>query len=264
MLLVSYLLPVSNMTQAIIDATLLIVVVFPVMYFCLIRPLQAHLREHDRLERMIFEIEDKEQRRIGQRLHENLGQILTGIAFQIKVLERRLEGNSPADAVYAAEIAAHMNMASNEARLIAKELLSIGSEEESLILSLKDLVYITENMSGITCIFKHDNNVPIYNKAAIIHLYRIAQEAVANAVKHGKPELIEVELIRNDDRVELKIKDNGTGFREVPDPNTGAGMQVMSYRANAIGAAIDVRSGSSEGTLVSCVLVDKKSDCDDA
>jgi signal transduction histidine kinase len=243
--------------KAIIDASLSLLFIFPVLYFFLLRPMRFHITEQDRLGKLIFEIEEHEQRRIGKRLHENLNQILTGAAFQLKVLEKKLEKGSPEDAQYAAEISSHINNASNEARLLAKDLRSTGADEESLLFALGDLASVTSKVYNIPCLLTHDKDIQIANKPAITHLYRIARQAVDNAVLHGNPGKIELSLSIKNSNIELKIQDDGSGFDKTSRQENGMGIQMMNYRAITIGASLLIRS-DTKGTRVMCILSNKK------
>jgi signal transduction histidine kinase len=215
------------------------------------------ITERKRLEKGLLEIEEREQRRIGQDLHDDLGQLLTGIAFKSRVLQRKLEKNQLVSADNVAEITLLVNQAKDQARLLSRGLLSLETEEESLMTALKDLVQNTERIYGISCVFKCERVVPIYNKAAVTHLYRIAQEAVTNAVKHGKPARIDISLSRNKDKVELTIKDDGTGNPSQKAETDGMGLHIMNYRANMIGGSLDRQSGTNTGTQVKCSFSDK-------
>ena len=215
------------------------------------------ITERKRLEKALLEIEEREQRRIGQDLHDDLGQLLTGIAFKSQVLQRKLEKNLPVSADNVAEITLLVNQAKDQARLLSRGLLSLETEEESLMSALKDLAQNTERIYGISCNFSCNGVVPIFNKAAVTHLYRIAQEAVINAVKHGKPARIDISLSRKKDKVELTIKDDGTGDPPQPAGTDGMGLHIMNYRANMIGGSLDRQSGTNTGTQVKCSFSDK-------
>jgi PAS domain S-box-containing protein len=215
------------------------------------------ITERKRLEKGLLEIEEREQRRIGQDLHDDLGQLLTGIAFKSRGLQRKLEKNLPVSAGNIEEITLLVNQAKDQARLLSRGLLSLETEEESLVSALKDLAQNTERIYEISCNFSCSGVVPIYNKAAVTHLYRIAQEAVTNAVKHGKPALIDISLSRLEDKVELTIKDDGTGKPSQPAGTDGMGLQIMNYRANMIGGSLDIQSGTNKGTQVKCYFSDK-------
>ena len=215
------------------------------------------ITERKRLEEALLEIEEREQRRIGQDLHDDLGQLLTGIAFKSQVLQRKLEKKLTVSTDNIAEITELVNQAKDQARLLSRGLLSLETEEESLMYALKDLTLNTERIYGISCSFICNSIVPIYSKPAVTHLYRIAQEAVTNAVKHGRPSHIDISLSRADDKVELTIKDNGTGKPGILNGSNGMGLQIMHYRSNMIGALLDVRSDTDSGTEIKCSFSDK-------
>jgi PAS domain S-box-containing protein len=215
------------------------------------------ITERKRLEEALLEIEEREQRRIGQDLHDDLGQLLTGIAFKSQVLQRKLEKKLTVSPDNIAEITDLVNQAKDQARLLSRGLLSLETEEESLMYALKDLTLNTERIYGISCRFICNSIVPIYSKPAVTHLYRISQEAVTNAVKHGRPSHIDISLSRSNDKVELTIKDDGAGNPKILNGSSGMGLQIMQYRSNMIGALLDVRSDTDSGTEIKCSFSDK-------
>jgi PAS domain S-box-containing protein len=179
------------------------------------------ITESKQLEKMVLEIEEQERERIGRDLHDDLGQICTGIAFKCLELEGKLTAKSSPEAANAAEIAKLIDNAKNRLRLIAQGFLPVETNKDGLMAALEELAYKTESMFGISCAFKCDKPVPVYNKAAIINLYRIAQEAVTNAVRHSKAGHIEIALNKDDDKIMLIIKDNGTGMPEISGQQSG-------------------------------------------
>ncbi len=215
------------------------------------------ITDRKRLEKALLEIEEREQRRIGQDIHDDLGQLLTGIAFKTQVLEHKIEKNQHIDSRDVAEITALINQAKDQARLLSRGLLSLEAEEDSLMVALKDLAANTRRIFNVTCGFKCEDVVSIYNKTAVTHLYRIAQEAVTNAVRHGNPSHIDICLSRKGDEVELKIRDDGRGIPEPSGQTEGMGLQIMKYRASMIGASFDIRSEPGRGTTAVCVFTDK-------
>jgi len=125
--------------------------------------------------------------------------------------------------------------------------------------ALNNLAVDAEKTYGISCNLECDNHIPIYDKVAIAHLYRIAQEAITNAVKHGNSNRISIRLSKENDEISLVIKDNGTGISKTID-NGGLGLQIMNYRANLIGAKLQIEQDINGGTLVSCNFNDRAND----
>ncbi len=145
------------------------------------------ITESKRLEKAILEISAREQRRIGQDLHDGLGQHLTGIAFMSKVLEQKLADQSPREAADAAKIVKLVNEAIHKARELSRGLLPVVSDAGGLMSALEQLAAEVEDLFGISCRFECDQPVLIHDNDAAMHLYHIAQEAVNNAIKHGAP-----------------------------------------------------------------------------
>ena len=213
--------------------------------------------DHKKLERSLIEIEERERHRIGQDLHDGLGQLLTGIAFQVRGLGRKLERSSFMDSEDAAEISVLVDEAKLQVSRISKGLYPVDMDQEGLMTALDELAASTKKMFGIPCVFTCDKPVFISNKAAVIQLYRIAQEAVTNAVKHGKPNQIEIYLSGTYNKVTMVIKDDGIGIKNITERmNTGLGLKIMSYRANLINASLNIGPNLKGGTVITCDFSD--------
>ena len=213
------------------------------------------ITERKRLEKEILEISEREQRRIGQDLHDDLGQNLTGIAFLSKVLEQKLAARSLADeAETAAQIATLINQAIGQTRDLARGLVPVELEENGLMSALQTLASNVENQSGISCLFKCDTSVLIHDNTTATHLYRIAQEAVHNAVKHGQAKQIVINLADINSEIMLMVKDDGVGFPESLENKKGMGVRMMHYRARLIGGSLEIRRSIDDETLVVCSI----------
>jgi PAS domain S-box-containing protein len=211
--------------------------------------------EHNQLEKSLIDIEERERRRIGQDLHDGLGQLLTGIAFQVRGLGRKLEKSSFADSEDAAEISVLVDEAKKQVSRISKGLYPVEMDKEGLMTALEELALSTRKMFGIPCVFICEEPVFIPDKTAVIQLYRIAQEAVTNAVKHGKPRQIEISLSGTYNKITMTVKDDGVGIPDIPERmNSGIGLKIMSYRANLINASLDIRRDTKGGTLITCIF----------
>jgi len=140
--------------------------------------------------------------------------------------------------------------------------LSIGlspifdMDEYSLVTAIVDLASNSEKLFGIPCIIKCSNNiVSLHDNAALIHLYRIAQEAITNAARHSRTGQIELSFIKENNEITMTIKDEGKGFA-LQDQGNGMGLEIMRYRASMINASINVWSELNKGTIVTCVFPD--------
>jgi signal transduction histidine kinase len=248
----------STFQTALLDASLLLFIMFPILYFILLKPLRKYLNEYKQLEKMIFSIEEREQRLIGQNLHDSLGQTLTGIAFKTKSIENRLEKNVQISSDELSQITSLVNQSITETKNLAKQLLSLGTEDESLVMALNKLTSDTEKYYGVSCSFQGDEDFRLFDKTTVTHLYRIAQESVTNAIKHGKPNNIIISLTKENDKVLLIIRDDGKGMDLVSGSTQGLGLQIINYRALDIGAEIDIKSELNKGTSIICTFIDRQ------
>jgi PAS domain S-box-containing protein len=207
-------------------------------------------RKH--LERQLLEISDREQRRIGQDLHDDLCQQLTGIEFMSQSLEQNLAGKSLPEAAAAAEITKLVRGAISDTRDLARGLSPVMLEADELTPALQQLADNTSKLFNVSCRLCRDASVLIEDNAMAVHLYRIAQEAVSNAIKHGRAGQIDITLAAADERVTLAIQDNGKGLGHRNGRHTGMGLQIMQYRAGMIGGHFTVDSQPGHGTRVAC------------
>lgn len=209
---------------------------------------EAHIRV---LEHQIMDISEQERERIGHELHDGLGQQLTGIAFMSKALAQKLAHQSPSDANDVEQIVAMINRAISDTRQLARGLQPVEVEENGLMSALEALAANIEKLFHIRCEFRCDTPVLIRDNTVANHLYRIVQEAVNNAVKHGKARHIAVKLCATLGKMQLSINDDGLGFSPgTTDKGAGMGLQIMRYRANMIGAVLEIESAAGHGTKI--------------
>jgi len=212
------------------------------------------ITERKRLEQEVLQISEMEQRRIGQDLHDGVCQHLAGIEMKCQVLEENLEAKAKSQAAQAGQIAAHVREAITQTRSLARGLSPVVLEAEGLMSALRGLAEDTSGLFSVQCRFVNDAPVLLDNFPAATHLYRIAQEAVTNAIKHGKASSIEINLSAADDKIVLLIRDNGTGFVQPPGAGKGMGLRIMQYRAGMIGATVLFQRQQSGGAIVLCFL----------
>jgi len=210
------------------------------------------ISERKRLEKTVLEISEREQRRIGQDLHDGLGQHLTGIAFMAKVQEQRLAEKQIPEAADAAKIVQLVNDAILKTRELARGLLPVVSDAHGLMSALQLYASEIENLFGIACRFQCEEPVLIHNTVKATHLYHIAQEAVNNALKHGHAKNILIRLFSGEHEGTLIIKDDGVGIERPPAPHAGVGLHIMNYRTGMIGGNLEVRREQPQGTVVTC------------
>jgi signal transduction histidine kinase len=216
--------------------------------------LAREVAERERLEREMLEISEREQRRIGQDLHDGLCQLLTGTALTGHAHARSLatQGNV-AEAEKARKIVNFIEEAISLARSIAKGLDPIELQSGGLMQALEDFTFTTSELCGIQCQFGCHVPVLIHSPNTAVHLYRIAQEAVGNAVKHGRATAIDVLLEETDVGVQLSVIDNGEGLPEPFPRNGGMGLRTMTVRAKLAGGHFAIRR-LERGAEVTCVV----------
>jgi signal transduction histidine kinase len=217
--------------------------------------LTEEMTKRRRLEKELLEAGEREQRRIGHDLHDSLCQHLTGTALAGQVLEKKLADKSLSEASAASHVVELVEEAIDLTRSIARglhpmEMQAVGIEDH-----FNDLVGNISERFRISCKFECPQLVPLNNPDIITHLYRITQEAVSNAIRHGKARRVNVCLDAADEEIVLTVTDDGTGFQENISPrHDGMGLHIMAYRASMIGATFNIERLPTQGTRVTCVL----------
>ena len=219
--------------------------------------LTEEMAERERLERELLEISEREQRRIGHDLHDSLGQHLTGAALAVQVLEEKLATRGLPEAADANKAVVLVEEGIALSRKLAKGLHPIEMEAEGLMQALEELAATSGALFKTSCRFECDSPVLIHDAATSGHLYRIAQEAISNAVKHGKAKNIVISLETLADGVSLQVKDDGGGLPDLLPQNKGMGLRIMAHRARMVGGQFQARRDGPSGTVVSCVLRQK-------
>jgi signal transduction histidine kinase len=207
--------------------------------------------ERARLEQEILEVSEIERKRTGQELHDGVGQALTGIALLTKSLETRLQARRAAEADDARVIGGLVNHAIGQTRRVSRGLFPVVLEDAGLCGALEDLASGVEAVAPVTCSFSTAGQPDEpSNRLTALYLYRIAQEAVNNALKHGSPSTIEITLAQEERMGRLTIKDDGSGLPTRFE--YGMGLRLMRYRASVIGATLHLRGRRGSGSEVSC------------
>jgi PAS domain S-box-containing protein len=211
------------------------------------------ITERERLEKQILEISEKEQERIGQDLHDGLCQLLSGIKFKTTLLEQKLKIKAPDEALAARAIESLLNGAIEQARNMAKGLHPVDIEARGLMSALEGLAASVSSLYGIQCQCVFRRQVLVHDHAVAIHLYRIAQEAITNAVKHAQARNIRIALAGDPDRLTLTVDDDGVGLlQRISRRKRGMGLHLMDYRARSIGAHLEFGRAPIGGTRVTC------------
>lgn len=211
--------------------------------------------ERTRLEREVLAASAQERHRIGKDLHDGLGQLLTGLGYLAKALEEKLSLKGSEEKADAGRLSRLVVQALTQTRDLARGLFPVELETKGLIAALNDLAASTQNLYGISCCLQCESAVTIPDRTAQEHLYRLAQEAINNAVRHGKAREVTVSLTSPESgRLLLVVRDNGAGFTRTPAGASGMGLRTMEYRARAIGGELVVQSPPRGGTVVSCLF----------
>lgn len=211
--------------------------------------------ERRALEREIADAATHEQQRLSRDLHDSIGQELTGLTMMAAKLAQSLEERCPHEAESAAVLVAGLKRTLQQVRRISRGLAPVDIEAGGLIVALAQLAEQTRLMATTECVFRCENPVVLRDPGAANHVYRIAQEAIANALKHAHATTITITLDTDGRFCRLLVEDNGHGF----DPATngageGTGLRIMRYRANLIGAQFRVQTAPRGGTRICCRL----------
>ncbi|PIQ63634.1 MAG: histidine kinase [Bacteroidetes bacterium CG12_big_fil_rev_8_21_14_0_65_60_17] len=212
------------------------------------------ISERRRLEHEILRISEQERRRIGQDLHDGLGQMLTGIGLISQNMARELKKEESRFAGRAQEITELVREADQMARNLAHGLIQVELEGDGLSAALRRLCRNAERFFDVECVLEVDGNVRLEDSSAASNIYRITQEAVSNAVKHGQARVITVSVTNHDHALEITIDDDGIGFPETLSEDRGMGVDIMGYRARVIGGTLTIDRRPDGGTRVRCIL----------
>lgn len=216
--------------------------------------LQTAISERKRLENELLEITEKERRRIALDLHDDLGQRLSGIALMTKGLELKLKRIKAETAGEAARIHELVQEAMNHASDLAHDLATLDLEHKILPDALGDLAAHAQELFGISCHFSYRGTVPALEANSVMQLYKIAQEALTNAIKHGKAKRVAISLVGHPESLVLTIQNDGVPFPDLQGRSSGMGLRIMNYRASLVGASVEVKAKGAQGTLVTCSL----------
>ena len=210
--------------------------------------------ERVRLERVILETSEREQQRIGQDLHDGLGQQLTAASLAMNGLITTIESAAPALVPQAESLGRQLRESIAEVRGLSHGLAPVALEDEGLTHALHELAEATTRNTAVRCVFDSPQPVRVPDAALAGHLYRIAQEAVNNALKHAAAREIRLALERRGDMLVLEVEDDGEGLPDTSAAGGGIGIRVMHHRAKLVGGRIEIGSPPAGGTRVACYI----------
>ena len=220
----------------------------PVQYVAIRTDITA-LRES---EAQILAIAEREQMRIGAELHDSLGQQLTAIELMCQSLKEDLRAKEPGLEEQAAQIGRFLREAISHTRSLARGLSPVNLGATGLADALAELAHRTAELGHVNCRFEQKDAVTLEDGVAARHLFRIAQEAVNNALKHAQAGEIVISLSGGDGSVRLGVADDGKGFPKAGRNGQGMGLELMKHRASVIGAELRVETKAGKGVAISC------------
>jgi two-component system, LuxR family, sensor kinase FixL len=208
-----------------------------------------------RLQKEVLEIAAREQRRIGHELHDSAGQELTALSLLAEALVKKIGDRDPAEAMIARKLAAGLQRTLGQIRGIARGLMPVEVDSQGLSAALEDLAARIGETTETTCTFRCGRMpVEVNDNQTATQLFHIAQEAVTNALRHGRASDISLDLAEDERKITLAIEDNGGGFAPASSEGEGMGLKIMHYRAGLIKARLTVGPAHPVGTAVTCTL----------
>ena len=209
------------------------------------------ITERKHLEQEILDVSGRERQSIGRDLHDGLGQELTGVALMLRGLSSRIQQRCPDVLEHVNEIIGHVNQSIETARSLARGLLPVRTETGGLSAALRALAARSRDLYGLEVTFRSEMcHEFIFTETDASHLYRITQEALTNASRHGHASLVDISLIAKEDGFTLRITDNGVGFVRTAPSGSGMGLKIMKYRADMIGAKFEIAANQPRGAAV--------------
>jgi PAS domain S-box-containing protein len=211
----------------------------------------TNITERKRLEQEILEISNRERHAIGRDLHDGLGQELTGVALMLRSLATRFEHQFPEGVATLNEVVGVVNQSIESARSLARGLLPVRNDSGGLPFALRELATRSRDLYGFEVNFRAEIWPEItLSEDSASHLYRIAQEALTNAARHGHAAKVDILLMITRNTFLLRITDDGVGIRQPNRQTTGMGLKIMRYRAGMISAKIEFGANKPQGTVV--------------
>jgi len=215
------------------------------------------ITERKLLEKEVIEINDRERSRLGRDLHDGICQQLVSIAFATDLLRRDLAAKSPGEAAQASRITTLLDNAISQARNLSHALSPVNLAGDGLAMALRGLSGSVSKGLGVVCGADCSENVFVHDHAVAMHLYRIAQEAVQNAIKHSNPTQILIRLGQEGETIHLSISDNGTRADDETERNLAVGLSIIKFRTNMAGGRLETEKRAAGGTTISCTFQQK-------
>jgi len=214
--------------------------------------LKSQMAERKRLESELLEIAGNERRRIGFDLHDDLGQKLMGISLLLKALETNLKHKNAAEAEQIRDVQSLLSQVISHTHNLAHCFSGLDAQEVDLEGQLDNLVATVRKTFPISCRYRPLGDIPNLIAESTLQLYKIAQESISNAIKHGKANRVTVILARKNGEIILRIKNDGVPYQVEREPSNRLGMRIMNYRAHLIGGELSIEPNGNCGTIVTC------------
>ncbi len=205
-------------------------------------------------EQAFAELAIRERRRLGQDLHDDLGQELTGLVYVAGVLQDELLSEDHPQTELVQRLTRGLQNAINSVRMVAKGLVPVEVDAGGLMAALEHLAATTTERSGLVCQFRCDPDVAVEDNNVATELFLLAQEAVNNAVRHARARRLELELWRGKRLITVRVRDDGRGLADTSDQTSGVGLRIMQHRADLIGAVLKIQAADGGGTEVLCAV----------
>jgi PAS domain S-box-containing protein len=209
--------------------------------------------ERETLQREVLAMTARQQRQIGLELHDGVGQELTGLGLMAQSLSQRLP-DAAVEKRIALRLVAGVDSLHQKVRELSHGLIPVHVESRGLSAALEDLASRTADSSGISVTVECPDGVELPDHAKSTELFHIAQEAICNAVRHGRPRNIRLTLLSEPNGLRLRIKDDGIGLRDGLEEGDGLGLRIMQHRASVIGGDLQIGPSHGGGTVVTCTL----------
>jgi len=223
--------------------------------FHLFTGVMRDISERKKLQQELLSIAEAEQRRIGQDLHDDIGQELTGLAMKAETLFEIVTEREIPEHALAADIVAGLDRTRSKVRALSRGMVPVEIDSSGLVSALEELTARLGDVHNISCAFEcPDRSIEIDQHLAT-QLYHIAQEGITNALKHARAQNIRVTLEARESAIKLQISDDGVGMPASGARTDGMGLRIMYYRAALIHGKLDVRSNATGGTVVSCLIM---------
>ena len=206
----------------------------------------------EQLQQELIEISERERRTIGNDLHDGLGQHLTAMAFAAEVLSQQLASGDAEAANTATEIVRLAEEGILQSRQLARGLLLTAIEPANLNRELEELAATVQRQTGVRCHYEAKQPPLVGDSSTASHIFRIAQEAVRNSIKHAQPTALNMSLARDREALVLSVSDNGPGLPATTPKEAGVGLRVMAHRAKLIGGDFTLESAPGKGTHIRC------------